>query len=126
MRLRAKRNDLVAFYLPNLLIFEPNNFVVRSNTTNYIHHKKRTTQSGSFFVVDVGGLVSFTLDLTTLIGISRPPYFRLAFACSRTASRRFFVTPNHKIKNRAFAHFLFCGGCGRTRTADPYDVNVVL
>ena len=67
MRLRAKRDDLVAFLLPNLLFFEPNNFVVRPKSIDHKTTKKAPLLVGLFF-----------------------------------------------------------GGCGRTRTADPYDVNVVL
>ena len=87
---------------------------------------KKSPPKRTYFIGRRVGVDFVSLRRTGAHRLRRPPYFRLAFACSRTASRRFFVTPNHKIKNRAFAHFLFCGGCGRTRTADPYDVNVVL
>ena len=55
--------------------------------------------------------------------------FKLRFACfhqlSCRTARFSSDTTKQKIKS-AKCRFIFRGGCGRTRTADPYDVNVVL
>lgn len=101
--LRAKRDDLASLCLPNLLIFEPNNFVVWPTPQTASRQNKNTPQGCVCVLVGAGGVEppqSKTTDLQSA------PALRL-----RRAPETFYLS---SFANYTSLKLRVTGCCGRT------------